>query len=70
MQSLNIYGWIALIIVLVGGILWGLAGIFNVNLLTAIFGNLIGRLLDIVIGVAAGYFCYLLYLEKMPRKAK
>lgn len=67
MKDLSMYGFIALIIVLVGGICWGLAGLFNIYLLTGIFGNLLGRILYIIIGVAAGYLCYLLYLEKFKK---
>jgi uncharacterized membrane protein YuzA (DUF378 family) len=64
MKDLNLYGFIALILVLVGGINWGLFGLFNVNLIEAILGSLLGRLIFIVIGVGAGYLIYLLYLEK------
>ena len=64
MRNLDIYGWVALIIVLIGGICWGLVGLFDVFLVTSIFGNLLARLIYIVVGVAAGYLCYLMYLEK------
>jgi uncharacterized protein len=67
MKELSLYGWIALILVLVGGINWGLVGLFNVNIVSAILGNMLGRLVFIVVGVAAGYLCYLLYLEKMKK---
>jgi uncharacterized membrane protein YuzA (DUF378 family) len=67
MKELNIYGWVALIAVLVGGIAWGLAGLFNVYIVTSIFGGLLGRLIYIGVGVAAGYLCYLIYLEKFKK---
>ena len=67
MKDLNLYGFVALIIVLVGGIDLGLYGLLGVNLLSAIFGNLIGRLLFIVMGAAAGYLGYLIYLEKFKK---
>ena len=63
--SLNLYTWIALILLLIGGVTWGLFGIFNANLITGIFGELLGRLILICIGVAAGYICYLIYKSKM-----
>ena len=68
MKELNIYGWVALILVLVGGINLGLEGLFNINIIGAIFGNMLGRLIFIVFGAAAGYLCYLLYLEKMKKQ--
>lgn len=67
MKELDLYAFIALIIVLVGGICWGLVGLFNIYLITGIFGNLLGRLLYIIVGVAAGYLAYLVYLEKFKK---
>lgn len=58
------YGFIALICLLVGGVDLGILGLINVDLITAIFGNLLGRLIFIVIGVAAGYKIYEIYLQK------
>lgn len=67
MGELNIYGWIALVAVLVGGICWGFVGLFNVQIVTGIFGNLLGRLIYIAVGVGAGYLCYLIYLRKFKK---
>ena len=69
MKDLDLYGYISLIIVLIGGINWGLVGLINLNIITAIFGfGLFSRLLFIIVGIAAGYLCYLLYIEKQPKK--
>ena len=68
MKDLNLYGQISLIILIIGGINWGLVGLFNVNLISGIFGMLLGRLIFIIVGAAAGYFCYLIYLEKFKKK--
>lgn len=67
MKDLNLYGTIALILVLVGGICWGLVGLFDVYLVTSIFGVMLGRLIYILVGVGAGYLCYLLYLDKFKK---
>ena len=61
MKDLDLYGWIAFIILLVGGLNWGLVGLFNVNIISGIFGMMLGRLIFIIVGIAAGYFCYLIY---------
>lgn len=66
LKEFDLYNQIALIIVIVGGILWALVGLFNLDLLTAIFGGL-ARLLYIIVGVAAGWLCYQIYLEKMKK---
>lgn len=67
MKDLDLYTWIALILVIVGGINWGLMGLFNVNLVSAILGELLGRLIFIVVGGGAGYLCYLIYLQKFKK---
>lgn len=40
MSGMNIANWIALIVLVVGGLNWGLVGIFNFNLVEWIFGGL------------------------------
>jgi uncharacterized membrane protein YuzA (DUF378 family) len=67
MKDLDLYGWIALSLVIVGGINWGLFGLFNFNLVSAIFGDLLGRLIFIAVGVGAGYLGYLIYLLKFKK---
>jgi len=55
---------IALILVIVGGLNWGLIGIANFNLVTTIFGSIpiLVQLIYIVVGLAALYTIY--YLTK------
>jgi uncharacterized protein len=64
MRDLSIYGFIALILVIIGGINWLLVGLFDINIVTAIFGSMLGRLIFIIVGAAALYLCYLIYVEK------
>jgi uncharacterized membrane protein YuzA (DUF378 family) len=66
LKEMDLYSQIAFYVVLAGGILWGIFGLFNANLLTSLFGGL-GRLLDIIIGVGAGWLCYKIYLEKFKK---
>lgn len=66
LKDMDMYNQIAYIAVLVGGILWGIAGLINLHL-TDILGGFIGRILYIGIGVAAGWLSYQLYLEKMKK---
>lgn len=59
MKALNA---IALILVIIGGVNWGLVGLFDFNLVAAIFGldSWISNLIYILVGIAALYSIYLL----------
>ncbi|EPX85186.1 hypothetical protein ruthe_01778 [Rubellimicrobium thermophilum DSM 16684] len=52
---MSVLRWIALILLIVGGLNWGLVGLFGFNLVNAIFGAvpLIERLIYVVVGAAA-----------------
>jgi uncharacterized membrane protein YuzA (DUF378 family) len=51
---------IALILVIVGGLNWGLIGLFGFDLVAAIFGDMstLSRLIYILVGLAAVYAIY------------
>jgi len=53
--------WIALILLIVGGLNWGLVGLFDFDLVAAIFGNrsMISRLVYALVGLSALYTLYL-----------
>jgi len=53
-------GWLATILVIVGALNWGLVGLFNFNLVTAIFGKLpmLARGIYVVVGLAGIYLIY------------
>lgn len=57
MSMRSILNWIALILLVVGGLNWGLVGLFQLNLVSAIFGGAVWleRLIYILVGVAAIY---------------
>jgi len=57
MKKFCVLDWIALILVIIGGLNWGLVGLFNFNLVTAIFGDmtLLSRVVYIVVGLSALY---------------
>jgi hypothetical protein len=50
-------GWIAFILVVVGGLNWGLVGLFNFDLVAKIFGAMstISRVVYVLVGLAAIY---------------
>jgi len=51
---------IALILVIVGGLNWGLVGLFNFDLVAAIFGagSMLARIVYILVGLASLYMIY------------
>jgi uncharacterized membrane protein YuzA (DUF378 family) len=57
---------IALVLLIIGGLNWGLVGLFNVDLVAALFGGTVGprsalsNIVYIVVGLAAIYGIYLL----------
>lgn len=59
---LSIVDWVAMLLMIVGGINWGLVGIMNVNLVATLFGDQapLARLVYSLVGVAALYGVYLL----------
>jgi len=58
----NALDWIALILLIIGGINWGLVGLFNFNLVSAIFGTgVIAKIIYILVGIAGLYTIYYLF---------
>jgi hypothetical protein len=57
MQKLNALGLIALILVIIGGLNWGLVGFFNFNLVTALFGasSMLTKIVYDLVGLSALY---------------
>jgi len=57
MNKLNALDWIALILVVVGGLNWALVGVFGFDLVAAIFGDMsfLSRIVYVLVGLAAIY---------------
>ena len=58
MLKLNTIGWVALILVIIGALNWGLVGIFDgFNLVSTIFGQMsaLSRIVYILVGISALY---------------
>ncbi|MDP3901549.1 MAG: DUF378 domain-containing protein [bacterium] len=57
MKKLSSVDWIALILVIVGGLNWGLVGFFGWNLVDAIFGmdSTLGMIVYDLVGLSALY---------------
>ena len=59
-SRLNAIDWIAMALLIVGGINWGLVGLFNVDLVATLFGemSLVSRIVYAVVGLSALYTIY------------
>jgi len=68
MGKLNVVDWIALLLVIVGGLNWALVGIFKFDLVAWIFGDMsiVSRIVYILVGVGAVYM--LIIAAKLGKK--
>jgi len=62
-MKLNVLDLIALILVVIGAVNWGLVGIANIDLVAVILGAIpiLQQLTYIVVGIAGLYVAYLTY---------
>lgn len=54
-NRLNGLDWVALVLLIVGGLNWGLVGAFDLDLVAAFFGpgSMLSRIIYILVGLAA-----------------
>lgn len=53
--------WIAFILLIVGGLNWGLVGLFDFNLVTTIFGTgILATIIYVLVGLSAVWGIYML----------
>ncbi|MCR4275720.1 MAG: DUF378 domain-containing protein [Candidatus Wolfebacteria bacterium] len=57
MRALSAFDWVALVLVLIGALNWGLVGFFSFDLVAAIFGAMsaISRVIYALVGLSAIY---------------
>jgi uncharacterized membrane protein YuzA (DUF378 family) len=68
MSKLSAIDWIALILLIVGGLNWLLVGLFGFDLVAAIFGDMsiIARIVYVIVGLCAIYL--LIISAKLGKK--
>lgn len=68
MQMLSVYDWVALVLVVVGGLNWGLVAAAQFDLVAAIFGagSMLSTIVYALVGLAAIYVAVM--LPKLARK--
>ncbi len=60
MKNLSGADWLALILLIVGGLNWGLVGLFNLDLVALVFGpmSMLSRIVYSLVGVSAIYMLF------------
>lgn len=58
-RSLNAVDWIAMVLLIIGGINWGLIGLFGFNLVVTLFGETqVSGLVYVLVGLASLWAIY------------
>jgi len=57
-EKKSVLDWIALVLVIVGGLNWGLVGLFGLDVVSYL-GALLARIVYVLVGVAALYMIYM-----------
>lgn len=59
-RSMTAMDWLAMTLLIVGGINWGLIGLFNFDLVATLFGEMttVSRLVYVLVGLSALYSIY------------
>ncbi len=60
MRNLNNLDWVALVLVIIGGLNWLLIGLLDFDLVATIFGgmSLISRIVYVLVGLSAVYMIF------------
>ena len=56
-MKMNSLSWVTMTLMIIGGLNWGLVGLFNFDLVATIFGDmsLIARIVYVLVGLSALY---------------
>jgi len=67
-KNKDVIGWVAFVLLIIGGLNWGLVGLIKLDVIKAIFGDMttLSRIIYLLVGVSAIYL--LLMPPKMEKK--
>lgn len=62
MKNLNVFDWIVLVLLIIGGLNWGMIAVFDIDLVSSLFGSMtmLTRAVYGVVGLSALYTVYIL----------
>lgn len=68
MNRLSVLDWIAVVVLVIGGLNWGLVGLFGFDLVAAIFGamSVLTRIIYVLVGISAVYVAVVVPTFKRP----
>lgn len=68
-SRMNALDWLALILMIIGGLNWGLVGLFDLDVVATLFGqgSVLSRIVYIVVGLAALWGFAMMRLGTTPR---
>lgn len=71
-MKMNALDWVAWVLVLVGGLNWGLVGFFDWNLVNALFGSWssVERVVYALVGLAALYIIVMMAMKGSKKEMK
>jgi len=49
---MRVINWIALILVIIGALNWGMVGFFGIDVITGLFGPTVARIIFAIVGLA------------------
>ena len=62
MKNLNAFDWLTLVLLIVGGLNWGMISVFNIDLVSSLYGvmTMASRIIYGLVGLSAVYTMYIL----------
>ena len=66
MSKINAWDWVAIVLVIIGGLNWGLIGLFSFDLVAAVCGSMsiLSRTIYTLVGIAAVYMVVIAAMKK------
>lgn len=68
-MKFDMFDWLAIILVIIGALNWGLLGLFGFDLVAVLFGGPMSLLTKIVYGIIGFAGAYIIYLILKLRKS-
>lgn len=65
MRNFNTFDWLAIALLIIGGINWGMISLFNIDLVSSLFGvmSVLTRVIYALVGVSALYMVFAALFE-------
>ncbi len=72
MRTYSALYWIALILTVIGGLVWGIIGLINLNVIESAFGagSIVTRVIYVIVGLAALYLIAVNLIERPMETAR